>query len=605
MSTTQTYVYRIVDTGPHEDIQITLRKGAINLFTGRNGAGKTSATNAIIRASGGDAPVSVRRTGIDADGNPITVSHGTVEGPTANGSGVLIRVGGKVTKGETPSIGLTNYGTLHVIVTGDDQETPKGRDARRLDAILTANPIPVDAELLTVLTGGQPILSDTAAANLIKSGLSVRVVADQLKDAMNARALTLEEARDAHKGAADAARSRAARLPQPEAMDPLLTPLLDLDLDELKTQGEVAKSAADTARAGANRRAELELLRETLGDRPDPTSLGVQFASATQDRDDADVALHIASKELTELERLVALKRIEVVTLKGEANQKADMVAALYRRQADIELAAVRWDDNRAKFSAIDSLPTTTQADEADAAYQDARTQWARANQAQKAKAAAEAATKAINEATQEAAQADREYTAKLEEAKAWRTYAKGTSSRLGKVFSMRGIANMTIGDDGRLYHVETDADGVEVRRELFDDRSFGQKVSTMLEVAAGLGLFPLDPNFLFQLQPSKRRELAAKVHAAGAIVVSEWPTDDPEIGMLYFTGEEDDSAIMQAAPVSTAPMLTHSASLEPPARVEAPAAPKRKRPTLELTGGALLASSFIKPATPADDISL
>lgn len=603
--TTETHTFRIVDVGPHQALRITLRPG-INCFVGQNGAGKTSALNAIVRASGGDAPVSVRRIGYDAEGEPITAGYGTVEGPTLTGSGILIRVASNVGKREAPIATLASYGNLHTIVDGDGKADPKVRDAARINAILTARPIPLDEELLNILTAGHQLMNPSAAALLIKRKTSILDVAEQLKAAVNDRALAAEKDAAQKKGAAEAARDRLARMPQPEPMDPNLIPFLEGDLEAIQKEGEELKSAADKAAGESLRRLELEELKGTLGERPDPASKDEEIARLQEVIQGDITRTQTAREELAALEHQVTLKKIEIGNIESERSHHTREMEEAKKERAKLELEASRYDSNLEKFSTIETLATPEQAAQAAEAYQAIRIKYQRTAQALKAEKANADRREALALAEEEARQADADRQAKANEAQAWRAFSKGTSSRIGAAMALKGIPRLTIGDDGRLYHLEQAEDGTEKSRCLFDERSYGQKVDTMLEIGSSAGdIFPLDPNFFFQLQPKKRLELAEKAKKHGYIIITEWPTDDPEIGILHFTGAEEDSAILQASPVSTAPMLTHAEPLTDTGRIDQTAAPEAegkpgKKKGLEIAGSLFAMTTAPAPAEPA-----
>jgi len=543
--------FTLSNVGIHKSIRIDITPG-LTLLTGPNGCGKTTAINAIVRATDASSktPVAARNEGYTPDGDTIAPTIGRVEGP-----GIMLRVGEKVTKTGAPTVQIVNTTTLHRIVTGDDLEAPAARDRIRLTAIMEALPIPATADNLAEIQGGLSILKQEQTNELIRSGQSILTAAKLVKDTANAKANELKTAAVRASAIADQSAATLASTVIPEVPTELV-PYVGSDLDAIAASGHALGTVAATTRERANRRAELEVIRDSMGARPDVSEIFVVSTTTVL----ADLADQVAAAQ-AELDRLIGLHR---------AAQSDHKVASAALQAA--RLAAQEYDTRLSQLTAIDSLPTMDDADKTDADLAAARESY---RLAREAKAAHESMVRAMAErntldATATAKRAEAEEAAAA--SKAIAAYVKTIPSLLGSILAARGLPGITVDADGRIYAIEGET------RTLFDERSTGQRISTMLDIAMAAnpsGIFPIDPGFLAQLQPSKRKALAETASARGLCVVSEWPTDDDSIGIRHLTGSEDSE--LWSAPDASDPL--------PPAPVAAPAeSAKTSKPTPKLS---------------------
>lgn len=196
-------LFEIHDVEGCAELTVELRPG-VNVLTGENGAGKTSAIRAITRASGGDLKLGVRDGAV----------AGRIIGP-----GVVVQIGIRTTAAGEPTVDLIDVGSVAAVI--DPQMKGKAESERaRIKALLELVPLKLtDAQLKKLAPGGvvhEPSLrNDPPAAADAARRLTHELARDAeiLRDEAAGRLKGLEEQR----AKADAAGIEdGADVPSPE-----------------------------------------------------------------------------------------------------------------------------------------------------------------------------------------------------------------------------------------------------------------------------------------------------------------------------------------------------------------------------------------------------
>ena len=324
--TTTPQTYKIRNVEGVADLTVDLHPG-VNVLTGENEAGKTSAIRAITRASGAtDQPLALR------DG----AANGSVRGP-----GVMLNVGKKVRTTGQPTVTLADYGSLAALV-----DPPiKGRAARdkaRLRALLDLLPQALtERDLLELASGEEEVVAGVQGVDLSKVDLLEG--AAKVGEMAHALARDYEGRRDEARGAARNASENLATLD----LEGLERP--PLGVEELEMTLEASVGRLTRARDGAEQRKLFESkqaeIRATIGERPD-----VEAAEAAVDA--ASTKVDQARAELARLEAELSTAR---------------------SRRAEAQEAADRWRGQNDLLSAPVSGPTAEDVAAAEAEVESAR----------------------------------------------------------------------------------------------------------------------------------------------------------------------------------------------------------------------------------------
>ncbi len=493
--------YRIQDVGPSRDLEIRLRPG-VNRLRGRNGAGKTEAIKAILRANGQrDVRLTVR------DGQ----ERGSVSGP-----GVLLVVGRKVTSTGEPAVELADYGSLaRVIDPGLKGDAPRAR--ARVEALLDLIDLRLGPADVLRLADDDETVAAAAEGALRRQGGEVPIL-DALSAIRNmAHALAREAEKDADtaKGRLDAVAARLAEIDP----DGILT-LEDFPRGEAEVIAEQLDEALRTETRLLDKRsqaAELEgrqeAIRASLGERPND-ELATQVADA-------------AAAKVADLRAKLAL---------AEQEHRAAVA-----RQEEVHEAARRWDAQKAVLDQPLDKPTDA---EISAAVEKVRT----------LRAEREAA---IERDAWKSAKADEvlrcdELDMTVAEGARLRKLADGLPRRVRELLSERGLPGLEIDEDALAY-AGPETEGIVVP---FDRLSLGQRVRVALRMALRSGAcagrtLPLDPAFWLGLDPEAATELDAISVEMDVFLVTEEPSEDDEITVAHGVAMTDtklDALARQAA---------------------------------------------------------
>jgi hypothetical protein len=466
--------FRIKDLRGIFEHRFELRPG-LTLFTGRNGAGKTTSINAAVAAIAG--PELARKL-------PLAIRDGARSG-WVQGPGVLLSVGRSVTSEGTPAIELADSGRFADLVR-PRFATPIARNKARLEALLSFRPLAVDEPTLLSLCRG-----DTTVAAAVQGRqpdwerLSLLDLAETVREVANGCGLEREKVATEKDGALSVLRARVESVGDCSGVDIAasseeLTAMIDQAVESLSRM----RIEATAREALLSRQCEI---RETLGVRPDLDDLDWQLLEA---------------KELVEdLERQLAAARGEA------AVRQAKRDAA----QRDLE----QWNRGQEVLARPVAGPTGEEVQAAEAALAELRVQHEAARSMENAASA---------RMELQAAQRDRE--AARSTGKDFREIAAGVSTEIARLLSERDLEGITV-EDGSLAVILSTG---EVRD--FEALSFGEQVRTACRIAitayrdAALPVVAaLAPEFWGALDFMHRKELAEVASAEGVYLVAEEPT--------------------------------------------------------------------------------
>jgi hypothetical protein len=485
-------LFDVHDLGGIRELQVPCFPGVTEL-SGRNGAGKTSAINAIARASGGDVDVEVR------DG----AEQGSV---TGNGVALTIRRIAKSTG--SAEIELADGGPLADLIDGGGHKDADARARARVRALLRLQALPVDEQTIGVLASDPEVsrlalreCEDLMIDDLLQAAEKVRRSAHSLARVQEQRQTEQGAIADVHDG------SRAAAL---ALIGGNLDDLVDVPADAALANLRAAEGRLAVIRADAQRRSDLEdqqaEIRATLGDRPDPK----RFDEAVVELDESVRMFQGQIADLETQKREIESKIARAAS--GLATAKRD-VAALRQRTVEAQEEAQAWDRRAGVLARPIEGPVQADVEAQERAVEAATFTADRATQSAAYRAASEAARTAREAAGDAATRA--EYL---------RTIATTVQDRLGQLLSKTAAQGLTVNADGRLCVVEG-------KRLLdFETRqSEGQRIAVALSIAARTyagKVVPLDGRYWQALDPTKKAEFAAKAAELGLFVITERPTD-------------------------------------------------------------------------------
>ena len=338
---TEEIQYTIENVGGVEYLDVRLKKG-INRLRGRNGAGKSSAINAIRRATGENIPIE-RRDGTE---------RGRVEGP-----GITLSVRKVVTSRGDAEVTLSEDGPLSRLIDPQIKDTDLAARAR-IKALIELLDLGAKESDVDVLCGDNEFLAEWLREQMA-DGDDLTQMAEivRLKSHEQARIHEREEktAEAEATAAANSCKAILDKLGGPEH-------LTDVSLDTAENAREEAARLWDRAEVRCKAREDLAVMqkevRETLGDKPDvDVTLDALKSSQKSSADAAD--------SVVTLQRALAAAEAEKVLI--DERQTVARNAHL-QTLADIR----RWHDQASTLDEKPDGPTRQDveraAEEADAA---------------------------------------------------------------------------------------------------------------------------------------------------------------------------------------------------------------------------------------------
>jgi|GEM_PF-4622107 len=471
----------------------------VNLLTGNNEDGKTSATLATVVAAGGSI------------GRPLRANDSTGSG-VVRGMGTVLNVGGRTTRAGSPSVELADYGTLAELIEPAGK-TAATRDKRRVDILMDYAQAPVTPELLLEMAGGD---EEIAGGVQGKRGeeLTLRAAATAVKKMAEAVARDYEQREKLAQG------QEKAKLVEIEKLKRDIAGYPRPKGGVQGAQERQEKAVADHARLTRDR--ELRVAREQerrqwgeFGEMPDVESLRAEWERV--------------SEEIGGLEERLASLRDRQKEIKQEGEKRA----------ADL----VEWERRKASLSQPIEGPEAQEVANAAALIVTA-------------KGDLEAAQlyETLDRLVAEVAEHRKDAVAAGKEAHRRRTVAKGVGAVVNRVIQAEDLQGLAL-DESDAHDPEEDEESWGETRwrlcrvdpatgmlEPFERLSLGARTRLVL---TGIGcrqypgrVMPLAPGFWYALQPERQRELVFIAIENGIKIISEIPTDKAGVSLVHL-GEE------------------------------------------------------------------
>ncbi len=462
------------------EVQFDLKPG-LNLFTGRNGAGKTTSINAAIGAIAG--PEAARKL-------PLTVRDGARSG-YVQGPGVFLSVGRSITADGAPAIELADTSRFSDLVR-PRFATLEARNKARLEALLAFRPLAVDEEaLLSLCRGDLTVAAAVQGKRPDWEAISVLELAEAVRSVANACGL------DQEKVAAEKAGAITLLQRKLDTLGDLSSPPTESSRDlAAAIDGAVEQVSRMRIEASAREQllAQQQEVRASLGERPNLDDLDWQLGEAAEHVEYLETRLRALQEELL-----------------GARSMLAERQAA---RTAGAR-AAEQWDHSQEVLSRLVTGPTGEEVQAAEDALACLR-------RLHEDAVAAEDAGQVRDEL--QAAQRARE-TAKSV-AKDYRDIAIAVPGEIARLLSERDLDGITI-EDGQLTVILPSG---ELRD--FEDLSFGEQVRAACRIAltsyrkSDLPVVAsLAADFWGALDFEHRKELAEIAAAEGIYLLAEEPT--------------------------------------------------------------------------------
>lgn len=450
------------------DLCFNLGEPGVYVLRGKNGAGKTSAINAVMAAAGAR----------DAVAEP---TDGQESGQVLVG-GVRMVVGARRLTTGAPSIHLADSASLGAFIEPGLRDEKAG-NKRRIEALLRMVPIPADDAAKKELTANDLPFASTVRG-YFPDALTLGI---EIARAANAEALALEKEAAKHQGEVDV---------YVREINSKVIPMSVFPLDVATARCNEAKAKAAIAESQAKAREELvrqqNQIKATIGERPD-------VRAALADRDQKVQAV----KDL-QLQLALAKHALEAAIAKVAHAQKT----------------AMEWDAQSEILRRPIEGPTLKQAEElkqlAVVAEKDL----------ENARAAAE-----FREKQQRMADAKQASDAALGRAEHYRKMAKRVPYALGRLLERAGIPGLSIDEKGILCVQAEDGSMKPFADRLSFGQRVRLALDLSLQAhKQRAGSMPctlqLEPEFWLALDAAHRAEVVAQAKALGVYVLTEEPAE-------------------------------------------------------------------------------
>ncbi len=481
METGKSKIISIEHIGPVRSFTFEVAPG-MNEIRGQNGAGKSNILAAISRAVGADVSVDV--------------TDGEARGTLRLDDQVLLTLTRSRAKADASvEVSLASVSPLAVVIDPGIKD-PKAAEQARIKALLQLFDLKVTPEIISELVAGDEGALDVideriGTASLLE--LDPVTVASKLtgpQGVLNKRKRELEQAADEAHGRWMVVVPKS----KPEA-------LVDVSIQEAQARYDDAvgdyRQAQGEASQRAEREAEREEIRRTLGERPDTEATEMQAHEARLRYEVALSTVHRLRQELAVAETLLG-------TETGNLTRAANI-------HHEAEELAEMWDRRKAILDSEITGPTETDVEQAAARVESARGEL---------EAARATAMYQENLAASESAREQRERLRKL--ASRYEQLAKGVPARLGGLLKSAGIPGLTV-EDGVLHVIH---EGGEL--EPFARLSAGQRtrIAMPLFIARNPNkLVAFNEEFWHSLEQESKEEVARILEGAGVIGLTEVPT--------------------------------------------------------------------------------
>jgi len=466
----------------------------MNLLTGQNEDGKTSATMATVVAAGGSI------------GRPLRAND-TVERGVVRGAGVVLNVGGRTTRAGSPSVELADYGTLGELIEPPGK-TAATRDKRRVEILMDYVTQPVTPELLLEMAGG-----DTEIAGGVQG--------------KKGEELTLRASMAAVKKMAEAvARDYEARVKAAQ----------EIERASLKQADDLKKEVAGYKRpegglAGAQRRQEEAIRRHESLTR----AREIRVAQETERARWGDIG---ECPDVETLQNEWQGVSEEIGTLQQRLGGLREKLAAIELEGKARRAAVDQWKARKTQLAEPVTGPTADEVTAASTALIEA-------------KGDVEAAEmyEAIDHALETVEQQRTAARTAQWEADKRRAIARGVGAVVNRVIQASDLHGLALDESDAHDADEEDGKGESRWRlcridpdtgtlEPFERLSLGARTRLVL---VGIGarkypgrVMPVEPGFWYALSPKNQRELVAVAVTEKIKLISEIPTDAHGVGCVH-----------------------------------------------------------------------
>jgi DNA repair exonuclease SbcCD ATPase subunit len=472
----QTYV--ITNVEGVKELTLELQPG-VNLLTGENGAGKTSAIRAMTRAAGDQGVTLEKRDG---------TKKGSVRGP-----GVVLSVGARTTTTGQPTVDLADYGCIGRLIE-PPVKGQKARDKARLQAIAEMYDFRATEEELLALSGGNEEIAGAVQGKKDGKEMTLLEAAEEARKMAHAVARDYETRRDESKGRIDGAKALLAKHDEVTG-DIMLLEEAEMQLEAaIKHAAVIARSFEDAEKF----RAEREKVKAGLVEVPDVAEIHARYKTKHEEVEAAISALDEMKAELM----AIAAEGKAAKQMKEEADRQREILER--------------------------PIDATNGQDVADAQ---------RKVEELKYQVELSRETEEVRRLKKELGSEAEQFNLLDGKADEMRELAQGVPRVTSKLLEKRGLGDLVI-DEGRLSVV--DKDGVI---QPFERLSQGQKAKVALDIACQAypgKTVPVEPEFWLTLQPAFRKEFAKLAADKGLFVVTEEATDEPGVTLEHLTGNGD-----------------------------------------------------------------
>lgn len=474
----------IDNVGGIHHAELVLKPG-VNELVGANGAGKTSAMQAIRRAFGDKVPLEKRDGAIEGR---ITVP------------GLVVKIGKVVKATGEAELQIEDAGPVTRIIDPGIKGSDEAATAR-VRALVELLAPPFDATSISTLAGNAAIANDVLAEYGENAFDNLADAADRTRLIAHRHARTAETNAKAAAGVATAAEQAADQALERAGGEEGLIEIPVAEAERAETEATGALAVAKEAR---RRRLALELqqneIRETLGERPDPD----RFYEDIRIRREA---LTAAEDRIRDLERQISQVKETMAATRADGN------ALLERQKSEAERAA-RWDRQSSILAQVPEGPEEFEVERLEM----------EANRATETRRAAVVSAQVRNLLDlAKVAKLDRDVA--TERAEALRQIATTVYDRMAELPGIAERAGRLTVVVGRL-HVK-DPNGNLLDFEL--RQSEGQKIDAVLEVAASVygegAVIGLDDRYWLALDSAHRDLFAERAAAFGLRVITARPT--------------------------------------------------------------------------------
>lgn len=470
----------IDNVGGIRHAELVLKPG-VNVLVGANGAGKTSAMQAIRRAFGEKVPVEKM--------------DGTLEGRITV-PGLVVKIGKIVKATGEAEMWVCDAGPVTRIIDPGIKGSEEAATARVRALVELLQPA-FDAASLETLAGDAQIAAEVlseygenAFDNLADAAERTRLIAHRHARAAEAVAKSAAAVASAAEQAAADALERAGGEDA----------LVEIPVADAERAAEEATGALAVAKEARRRRLALELqqneIRETVGEKPDPT----RFDTDLQIRRDAMAA---SEERIRELERKIAQERETMAGIRADGLQLA-------QRKTAEEDRLRTWERQSAVLAQVPEGPEEFEVERLEL-------------EAQRAAETRRAATVSAQVRTQldQAKREKERCAAAAEYAERLRGIATTVFDRMAELPGLAERAGRFAISVGRLYVKDEHGN----LHDFETRQSSGQKVRAVLEVAASVygdnAVIGLEDRYWSDLDEERRAEFGAIAAANGLSVIT------------------------------------------------------------------------------------